>query len=173
MNARTIKFAVMLLVACSTVCLIVKNITVLKREDVYPAPDFNALRVVVVPSKTRVRVGKKFELELRVENISKIDQAIAAWTCSWEFGWRCSDKRIFSASPMSCDFNFPYSVIVPPGEAYKNTFSAIVKDDDAIGKISFHMGFSSFKDILFGKNQSRHEYYQPIWSEPVTIEVVP
>jgi hypothetical protein len=173
MNARTIKFTVMLVVACSAVGLIVKNITVLKREDIYPAPDFNALRVVVVPSKTQVRVGEKFELELRVENISQENQAVAAWTCSWEFGWQCSDKRIFSASPMSCNSNFPHSVIISSGEAYTNTFLAIVKDAAALGKISFRMGFGSFKDFLNSKDQVRAEYYQPIWSEPVTIEVIP
>jgi hypothetical protein len=51
------------------------------------ADDANSLRVVVIPSKTDVRVKELFKVVLRVENPTATNQIVRVWGCSWDEEW--------------------------------------------------------------------------------------
>jgi hypothetical protein len=141
------------------------------------APDTNALRVKAIPATNRVHVGEKFNIQVSVLNTSNLTNQISHWTCSWPENWDVSDDRIssYSLENAICTRNFFGPHPLATGEGFTNTLVIYANKTIPGGKLTFRMGFRSIKGEFTNAklNQSRVEYYPPIWSEPVTIEVVP
>ena len=130
------------------------------------AADTNSLRVLVIPSKTDVRVGEHFELALRVENPTATNQYVRVWSCSWPQNWQISNPSIFIGQDLNCEFNPPIIEKIPAGGSIKFDLEVYVPGTPAAlehltGKLSFKMGFTPI------------DSKKTFWSREMTIEVIP
>ncbi len=105
------------------------------------AADTNSLRVVVIPSKTEVRVKEKFNVALRVENPTTTNQTVRVWDCSWYEEWKTSNTNI-SWIDWVCTRNFERNVEIPPGGAYTNELEILIPEPISEKTLSFRMGFT-------------------------------
>jgi hypothetical protein len=124
------------------------------------AADTNSLRVVVIPSKTEVRVQEKFKVALRVENPTTINQTVRVWSCSWDEEWKTSNTTI-SWIDWDCTRNFPENIEIPPGGAYTNELEMLIPEPISKNMLSFRMGFTPI------------DSQATIWSNRVKLNVLP
>ncbi len=120
----------------------------------------NALRVIVKPSKTKVRVNEPFEVALRVENVSTTNQHVRVMNCSWDEHWKTSNNNI-TWHRWNCTRNFAVTIDLAPGGAYTNRMELLVPAPSANGKLSFRMGFTPIAST------------STLWSDDIMIEVMP
>ena len=123
------------------------------------AVEANSLRVVVIPSKTNVRVKEAFRVALRMENPTTNFETVRVMCCSWFEEWQISDPNI-SWLGWDCPKNFPLDVGIPPGGAYTNELAMVIPQAIAQDTFSFRMGFTS---IGGGKT---------FWSDDVKLHVL-
>jgi hypothetical protein len=104
--------------------------------------DTNSLRVVVIPSKTEVRIKEKFNVALRVENPTTTSQTVRVESCTWHGEWKTSNTNI-SWIPEICTVNFgAINVEIPPGGAYTNELEMFIPEPISEKTLSFRMGFT-------------------------------
>src|SRR3954469_24042423 len=120
----------------------------------------NALRVIVKPSKTKVRVNEPFKVALRVENVSTTNQHVRVMNCSWDEHWKTSNTNI-TWHRWNCTRNFAVTIDLAPGGAYTNRMELLVPAPTANGKLSFRMGFTPIEST------------STLWSDDIMIEVMP
>jgi len=142
--------------AAAVIAVVVAIFGVLRAGGGQPSP----LRVVVVPSKTEVRVGEPFTLALRVENISQTNQTIRVMSCSWQDEWKSSNPKIAPGGCV-CTVNAPVTIVLPPGGAYTNASETRIYEPIGGRTLSFRMGFTSI-----GSDET-------IWSDEVKLRVLP
>jgi hypothetical protein len=123
------------------------------------AADTNSLRVVVIPSKTEVRVKETFKVALRVENPTTTNQTVRVMSCSWDDEWKTSNTNI-SWIGWGCTRNFAVNVKIPPGGAYTNELEMLIPKPVFQKMLSFRMGFTSI--------DSEKTY----WSDEVKIKIL-
>jgi len=87
------------------------------------AADTNTLHVVVIPSKTEVRVKEQFKVALRVENPTTTNQMVRVMSCSWDDEWRSSNTNISWLS-WDCEKNNMRSVKISRPSAPRKLFGA-------------------------------------------------
>jgi hypothetical protein len=63
--------------------------------------DTNSLRVVIVPTRTHVRIREHSTLTLRVANPTTTNQYVRVMSCSWPQQWKSSSPSI-SCQNLSC-----------------------------------------------------------------------
>ncbi len=124
------------------------------------AADTNSLRVVVIPSKTEVRVKEIFKVALRVENPTTTNQTVRVWSCSWYEEWKTSNTNI-SWIGWDCGKNFAVNVDVPPGGAYTNELEMLIPEPIFEKTLSFRMGFTPI-----GSQKT-------FWSDDVKLNILP
>jgi hypothetical protein len=124
------------------------------------AADTNSLRVVIIPSKTEVRIKEPFSLALRVENPTQTNQTIRVMNCSWEDEWQSSNTNL-PLGAWDCTKNFAVNVIIPPGGAYTNESSMLIYNLIPDKELSFRMGFTSI-----GSKET-------FWSNEVKLHILP
>src|SRR4051794_25080090 len=90
----------------------------------------NSLRVVVKPSKTKVRVNEPFSVALRVENASAAQQHFRVMNCSWDQHWKTSNTNI-TWLRWNCTRNLAVTVELAPGGAYTNRMELFVPTPNA------------------------------------------
>ena len=124
------------------------------------ATDTNSLRVVLIPSKTEVRVTEKFKVALRVENPTTTNQTVRVWSCSWDEEWKTSNTNI-SWIGWDCTRNGVRNVEIPPGGAYTNELEMLIPQPISEKTLSFRMGFTPIdSDRIF-------------WSDDVQLNIIP
>jgi hypothetical protein len=123
------------------------------------AADTNSLRIVVIPSKTEVRVKEEFKVALRVENPTTTNQTVRVSSCSWWDSWKTSNTNIVWGGEV-CKKNFPISIEIPPGGAYTNELAMFIPEPISEKTLSFSMGFTPD-----GK--------QTFWSDEVKLNILP
>lgn len=125
-------------------------------EDSYPK-ESPALRVVIIASKTEIRLREPFSLALRVENPTKTNQTVRVMNCSWDDEWLSSNPKIQLAGSV-CTKNFAVNVVIPPGGAYTNESQILIYDPIPEKELSFKMGFTSIgsKDIFWSNEIKLH-----------------
>jgi hypothetical protein len=124
------------------------------------AADTNSLRVVVIPSKTDVRIREPFRLVLRVENPTKTNQTVRVMNCSWDEEWQSSNTNIVLAG-WECWRNFPVDVEIHPGGAYTNEAPMCIFNLIPDQELSFRMGFTSIGST------------NTLWSNEVKLRILP
>jgi len=126
--------------------------------------DTNSLRVVVVPSKSDVRVREHFKLALRVENPTSTNQYVRVMSCSWPQEWQTSNPSIVSVG-FACTANAPISLKIPAGGAITFDLEVLVPGPISIepvtSKLSFQMGFTPL------------DRKKTFWSNEVSINISP
>ena len=122
--------------------------------------DSSPLRVVVVPSKTEVRVREPFTLALWIKNISQTNQTIRVMSCSWQDEWKSSNPKI-ALGGCVCTVNAPVTILLPPGGAYTNASETRIYEPIGGRMLSFRMGFASM-----GSDET-------IWSDEVKLRILP
>jgi hypothetical protein len=85
----------------------------------------DALRIVVKPAKTKVRVMETFKVSLRVENATPVVQQIRVMNCSWDQHWKVSNPQI-SWLRWPCRKNSPVTLDLAPGGAYARELEMLV-----------------------------------------------
>lgn len=124
------------------------------------AADTNSLRIVVIPSKTEVRVKETFKVALRVENLTTTNQIVRVWSCSWDEEWKTSITNIFWLG-WDCTRNVVENVEITPGGAYTNELEIFIPEPISEKTISFRMGFTPI------------DSEKTFWSDAVIIGVAP
>jgi len=124
------------------------------------AADTNSLRVVIIPSKTDVRVREPFGLALRVENPTRTNQTVRVMGCSWYEEWQSSNTNI-NLVGWPCWANGPVDVEIHTGGAYTNEASMLVYNLIPDKELSFRMGFTPMG--------SKETY----WSNEVKLHILP
>ncbi len=119
----------------------------------------NSLRVVVIPSKTEVRVKEKFKVALRVENLAATNHVVPVWSCSWDVEWKTSNTNI-SWIGWACTRNVAKNVEIPPGGAYTNELEMLIPEPVSEKTLSFRMGFTPI------------DSEKTFWSDGVKIEIL-
>jgi hypothetical protein len=122
--------------------------------------DTNSLGVVIIPSKTEVRIREPFSVAFRVENPTKTNQTVRVMGCSWDEEWQSSNTNIILAG-WPCWANGPVDVEIHPGGAYTNEAPMCIYDLITNKEISFRMGFTSMG--------SKETY----WSNEVKLHILP
>lgn len=126
--------------------------------------DTNLLRVVVLPSKTDVRVRERFKLALRIENPTNTNQYVRVMSCSWPEQWRSSSPSIVDLG-FACTFNAPITLKIPAGGSKTFDLDVYVPGPISIkpvtNKLSFQMGFTPL------------DSKKTFWSKEVSINVSP
>jgi hypothetical protein len=105
------------------------------------AADTNSLRVVVIPSKTEVRIKEAFKVALRVENPTTTSQTVRVMSCSWEEEWKTSNTNV-SWIGWACRKNSIMDVAIPPGGTYTNELAMLITGPISEKTLSFRMGFT-------------------------------
>jgi hypothetical protein len=105
------------------------------------AADTNTLHVVVIPSKTEVRVKEQFKVALRVENPTTTNQMVRVMSCSWDDEWRSSNTNISWLS-WDCEKNNMRSVKIPPSGGYTNELEMLIPEPISNQTLTFQMGFT-------------------------------
>ena len=124
------------------------------------AADTNSLRVVVIPSKTEVRVKETFKVALRVENPTTTNQTVRVWSCSWDEEWKTSNTNI-SWLGWDCEKNNIHSVEIPSGGAYTNELEMLISEPISEKTLSFRMGFTPI------------DSKKTFWSNEVKLKILP
>lgn len=124
------------------------------------AADMNSIRVVVIPSKTEVRVTEKFKVALRVENPTTTNQTVRVMSCSWDEEWQTSNTNI-SWIGWDCTRNGAKNVEVPPGGAYTNELDMLIPEPISEKTLLYRMGFTPI------------ESKQTFWSDGVKLTILP
>jgi hypothetical protein len=124
------------------------------------AADTNSLRIVVVPSKTDVRIREAFSLALRVENPTATNQSVRVMTCSWQDEWQSSNPKI-PWGGAECSKNFAVDVEIPPGGAYTNKAQIFIYELTSDKELSFRMGFTPI-----GSKKT-------FWSDEIKLNLLP
>jgi hypothetical protein len=125
--------------------------------------DGNSLKVVVVPTRTHVRIGQHFTLKLRVENHAHTNQYVRVMSCGWPLQWKSSSSRLVGPDVV-CTFNAPISQKVPAGGSIKFDLEVSVPElliERIKSKLVFQMGFTPV-----GSKRT-------LWSKDVVIHVSP
>jgi hypothetical protein len=122
------------------------------------AADTNSLRVVVIPSKTEVHVKEKFNVALRVENLTTNNQTVRVMSCSWDEEWKTSNTNIAWLG-WGCIKNNIHSVEISPGGAYTNELEMLIPEPISKKTLSFRMGFTPI------------DSKQTFWSDEVKLNV--
>src|SRR6266567_1986348 len=122
------------------------------------AADTNFLRVVVIPSRSEVRVNESFNVALRVENPTASNQTVRVMSCSWDAQWKTSNTNVVWKH-WTCTRNVALHVKIPPGGAYTNELEMFVPGPILENTLSFRMGFTPLDS---GKTY---------WSKDVNISV--
>jgi len=123
------------------------------------AADTNSLRVVVIPSKTEVRVKERFNVALRVKNPTTTHQTVRVWSCSWDEEWKTSNTNI-TWMGWVCTRNGVMNVEIPPGGADTNKLEMLIPEPISEKTISFRMGFTPI------------DSKQTFWSDDVKLNVI-
>ncbi|MEO7298526.1 MAG: hypothetical protein ABI042_08120, partial [Verrucomicrobiota bacterium] len=124
------------------------------------APDTGSLRVVIKPTKTDVRLREPFNVELRVENQTTINQTARVMNCSWDEHWKSSSTNV-SWLGWDCSKNFAVDVEIPPGGAYTNNLDIVIPGPVSQKTILFRMGFTPM------------DCQTTFWSDAVKLDVLP
>ena len=125
------------------------------------AADTNSLRVVVIPSKTEVRVKETFKVALRVENPTTTNQTVRVWSCSWDEEWKTSNTNIVFGIGWDCTKNNIHSVEIPSGGAYTNELEMLIPEPVSEKALSFRMGFTPI------------DSKKTFWSNEVKLKILP
>ena len=123
------------------------------------AADTNSLRVVVIPSKTEVRIKEKFKVALRLENTTTTNQTVRVWSCSWDEEWKTSNTNI-SWIGWDCTRNVVRNVEIPPGGAYTNEFEMLISQPISKNLLSFRMGFTPI------------DSEETFWSDEIKLNII-
>jgi hypothetical protein len=129
----------------------------------------SALRVLVKPSKTNVRVGEPFKVALRVENATRSNRSVRVMSCTWYRAWNLDSDNASSGKIHDTNTNAfksyendaPVEMILPPGGAYTNEMELSLDEPTGQRKFSFRMSFTSVDGT------------QAFWSEKVEMNIVP
>ena len=124
------------------------------------AADTNSLRVVVILSKTEVRIKETFKVALRVENPTTTNQTVRVMSCSWDEEWKTSNTNI-SWIGWACTRNVARNVEIPPGGAYTNQLDMLIPEPISKKTLSFRMGFTSIGST------------NTLWSDEVKLHILP
>ena len=126
--------------------------------------DSKSLRVVIIPTRTRVRVGEHFTVRLRIENPTTTNQYVRVMSCSWPQQWHSSSSSIIGPD-IVCTFNVPVSKKISAGAAIKCEMEMCVPGPILSGRITdnlcFQLGFTPL------------DSEKTFWSNEVTIKVSP
>ena len=123
-------------------------------------------KVIVTPETVRVHLKEPFKLHLKVKNVSKENQHIETYLCSWYENWT-TDSSVVTFPVWGCDVNPWGEFELAPGKSWEKDLDMTISKTIPTNHVSLHMGFrSSYKGVELDKSK----YY---WSNKVTIEVVP
>ena len=165
----------------TTALLVLTGSAILFARSTFAAESTNQIaepfKVTVTSATNRVHLKEPFQLHLKVENVSTINQYIDTWTCAWLDNWRSDNSMVRDNFP-GCNNNIPGRIELASGKSWENDWDQFTVESTLTNKIFFRMGFTPSVDIPFyvekGKEMSPTNGDKNIyWSNKVTIEVIP
>jgi RNA polymerase sigma factor (sigma-70 family) len=134
-----------------------------KTDDKSKEPEGDAaqaLKVTIKLGTAHIQFRDKFNLDLRVENVSKEIVSFESATCSWIADWTPSTKRV-SWETWECFSNRLVTVKLKPGETYEKSLAMFLVPGD---QVSFKMGFTP-------RNLTPKNSKQTYWSNELTLQI--
>ena len=120
------------------------------------------LRAIATTDSTEVHPENVFEVTLALENPSDVAQKIKIPACGWDRVWRSGNRRV-TWDFWDCDADDEITIEIRPHERYVFPKQLKMFVDSSVKKsrVAFRMGF---KTATFSKT---------LWSDPITLEVIP
>jgi hypothetical protein len=99
------------------------------------------LAVTAELSPEPIDPGARFEVRVKIENVSHADQTITVMGCSKEQNW-CTDNPRIPLRMWRCFWNPTDEIKIAPGKTYENTI-ALDPNPDARAEEAVRLGFHS------------------------------
>jgi len=119
-------------------------------------------RVIATADSTEVHPEALFDVTLSLQNLTGTVQRIQVPYCGWDRLWRSSNRRV-EWDAFDCGDDTVSTVEIPPHGTYvfPKALGMYVDESFSGPSIDFRMGF---KTSMLGKT---------LWSQPISVEVVP
>lgn len=133
-----------------------------------PSPSLaSSLKVDVKAAQTTVKNSEHLVIHTRISNTSNETQTLQVWSCSYDKSWT-SDQQGVSLDPVPCRANAPIPIFLKPNETYERELSVYAwfrPKNLPQESITFHLAFKPWIDPPVKSPF--------IWSNPITIKVIP
>lgn len=126
------------------------------------------LKAEIKLAQTTVTNNEEFSVATVLRNVSKKEQSLVAWTCSYRAQWT-SDNPSIQNPGIQCAQNLRFKIQLKPGGTYERELRVIIKlaaGMERDNSVTFRLGF-----------EDATGYYVPgskiplIWSNAVTVSV--
>jgi hypothetical protein len=129
------------------------------------------------PLDIEISVSKKSPLTISttLKNISREDQKVSVWFCSYGWSWVASGPEIIVGAE-SCRKNPLENIHLKPGQEYKRDLAISFSSSAKAGPLYLRMGFSpagKWTGPRIGLDSKRYELDGIIWSHPITVNITP
>lgn len=124
------------------------------------------MRVEISVAQSTVKNNEEFSLSTTIRNVSKNEQSLQIWSCSYPDQWS-ADNPAVHITGASCDKNDIIRIRVKPGEAHERTLSIRVSIDaehSAQKTVTFRLAFEPVTSEKTG-------IASRIWSNVITLNV--
>lgn len=120
-------------------------------------------KVTVNPDQNSVRPGMMFLVSAGVTNRTENTVALQVPSCAFDQLWEVDDENV-RIQPWTCHQNTTERLEILSGESYEKNIILYVSGVNQPGPVTFRMGF---KHVLENGDEM-----EPVWSDPVTIQVL-
>ena len=134
-----------------------------------PSPSLaSSLKVQISAAQTMVKNTERLVIHTRISNSSNETQTLQVWSCSYDQSWTSGYQGV-SLDPVPCRANAPATIYLKPNETYERDLSVYVwfrRKELPQESITFPLGFKPWIDPPI-------KSLPLIWSNPITIKVIP
>jgi predicted secreted protein len=122
------------------------------------------LKIQAVPDQNSVKGGMMFLVQAQAANASS-DTTVEFWsnTCSYEKHWVTDNAEVFIQS-WTCNENTLEQITLGPGEIYSKNIILYIPKTDKTEPVTFRLGFKRMSE--------NGDIAEPLWSDPVTMQVI-
>ena len=111
-----------------------------------------------------------FSVMAKVQNISKENITLSAWSCSYAEDWVTDNKSIFPRQ-LNCKNNVLYAIALKPGETREFTLAMSRPSNVLLKDIRFKLGYKAKRPI--GEFKRTPIAGEPFWSDDVILHIKP
>jgi hypothetical protein len=144
-----------------------------------------------MPLQTTLKLlptARDLRVQLVVHNPSKRYELFDQMSCSWDTAWR-SDREGILLAPHECAKNTPHTIVLPPGESFREETWPLWIRGIKPGKVTFRLGLMRSRTAYTSeeieevyRSARRHNYFSPFnnrytrqkeifWSNTVTVSL--
>ena len=122
------------------------------------------LKIEAIPDQNSVKSGMMFLIRAQVSNSSS-DTSVEFWsnTCSYEKHWVTDNPGVFIQA-WTCNENTLEQISLDPGSVYEKNIILYIPKKDQTGPVVFRLGFKRMSED--------GDVTEPLWSDPVTMNVI-